>query len=112
MTDEPTKVHDPVMVHEVIGFLGGRGTVIDMTVGAGGHAEALLDAGVGRLVGVDRDPTALSIAGERLGRFGDRFVAIRIFFSATSDNRFPSHLSMPRLLRSAPQRIKDEWVRS
>ena len=43
---------------------------------------------------------------------GDRFVAIRIFFSATSDNRFPSHLSMPRLLRSAPQRIKDEWVRS
>ena len=40
--------HDPVMVREVIGFLGGRGTVIDMTLGAGGHAEALLSAGVGK----------------------------------------------------------------
>ena len=29
--------HDPVMVREVIGFLGGRGTVVDMTLGAGGH---------------------------------------------------------------------------
>ena len=60
--------HDPVMVREVIGFLGGRGTVVDMTLGAGGHAEALLSAGVGRLVGVDRDPTALAVAGERLAR--------------------------------------------
>jgi 16S rRNA (cytosine1402-N4)-methyltransferase len=73
--------HDPVMVREVIGFLGGRGTVVDMTVGAGGHAEALLAAGVDRLVGVDRDPSALALARERLAEFGDRFRPIRARFS-------------------------------
>ena len=59
----PDAPHDPVMVREVIGFLGGRGTVVDMTLGAGGHAQSLVSAGVGRLVGVDRYPTALSVAG-------------------------------------------------
>jgi 16S rRNA (cytosine1402-N4)-methyltransferase len=69
------------MVREVIGFLGGRNTVIDMTLGAGGHAEALLAAGVDRLVGVDRDPSALALARERLAGFGDRFRPIRARFS-------------------------------
>ena len=73
--------HDPVMVREVIGFLGGRGTVVDMTLGAGGHAEALLGAGVDRLVGVDQDPSALALAGERLAGFGGRFRSIRAHFS-------------------------------
>ena len=82
MTAEPTKAaHDPVMVHEVIGFLGGRGTVVDMTLGAGGHAEALLGAGVDRLVGVDRDPSALALARDRLVGFGDRFRTISARFS-------------------------------
>jgi len=69
------------MAREVVGFLGGRGTVVDMTVGAGGHAAALLAAGVDRLLGVDRDPTALAIAGERLAGFGERFHAIHARFS-------------------------------
>ena len=73
--------HDPVMVREVIGFLGGRGTVLDMTLGAGGHAEALLGAGVDRLVGVDRDPSALALARDRLASFGDRFRSIQARFS-------------------------------
>lgn len=69
------------MVDEVIRFLGGRGTVVDMTLGAGGHAEALLESGVGRLIGVDRDPEALERASARLARFGPRFVGIRARFS-------------------------------
>ena len=73
------------MVREVIGFLGGRGTVIDMTLGAGGHAQALLSAGVGKLVGVDRDPIALAIAGERLAVFGDRFQPVRARFSEVDE---------------------------
>jgi len=69
------------MVNEVVRFLGGRGTVVDLTLGAGGHAEALLASGVGRLIGVDRDPEAVAIASGRLARFGERFVAVRARFS-------------------------------
>ena len=69
------------MVEEVVALLGGRGTVIDMTVGAGGHAEALLDGGVGHVLGVDRDPDALELARARLARFGERFTAVRTRFS-------------------------------
>jgi 16S rRNA (cytosine1402-N4)-methyltransferase len=61
------------MVAEVVEFLGRSRAVVDMTVGAGGHAEALLEAGVGRVVGVDRDPDALRLASARLARFGERF---------------------------------------
>jgi 16S rRNA (cytosine1402-N4)-methyltransferase len=73
--------HEPVMVDEVVRLLGGRGTVVDLTLGAGGHAEALLASGVGRLIGVDRDPEAVAIATGRLARFGERFVAVRARFS-------------------------------
>ena len=73
--------HEPVMVDEVLRFLGGRRTVVDLTLGAGGHAEALLASGVGRLIGVDRDPEAVAIATGRLARFGERFVAVRARFS-------------------------------
>ena len=69
------------MADEVVRFLGGRGTVIDMTLGAGGHAEALLEAGVRRLIGIDRDPNAVEIATSRLSRFGDRFTAVLARFS-------------------------------
>jgi len=71
-----------VLVDVVTGFLAGRATVVDMTLGAGGHAEALLRAGVERVIGVDRDPTALSLAAQRLEVFGDRVRLIRSTFAA------------------------------
>jgi len=78
------------MVAEVVDFLvAGRsgvvGRVADMTVGAGGHAEALLEAGVGRVIGFDRDPEALRIARERMVRFGDRFTAVHRRFSQVGE---------------------------
>jgi 16S rRNA (cytosine1402-N4)-methyltransferase len=46
---------------------------VDATLGAGGHAEALLVRGADiRLFGLDRDPDALELARERLARFGER----------------------------------------
>ena len=73
--------HEPVMTSEVVELLGGRPIVVDMTVGAGGHAAALLDAGVERVVGVDRDPEALAVAGERLVGYGTRVRLIGARFS-------------------------------
>ena len=69
------------MVAEVTGFLGTRRTVVDMTLGGGGHAIALLDAGVDRVIGIDRDPDAVSLASRRLATFGDRFRAVKTTFS-------------------------------
>ena len=73
--------HEPVMAAQVTELLSGRGIVLDLTLGAGGHAEALLEAGVERVVGVDRDPDAIEMASERLARFGWRFVAVLARFS-------------------------------
>ena len=73
--------HDPVMVNEVLDGLDVRpgGRYIDATVGLGGHAEAILDAARpdGALLGIDLDPQALAIAGERLAPFGDAVVLVR-----------------------------------
>ena len=78
------------MVAEVVDLLvagrpGAGGSVADMTVGAGGHAEALLEAGVGRVIGFDRDQEALRNARERLARYGDRFTAIHRRFSQVGE---------------------------
>jgi 16S rRNA (cytosine1402-N4)-methyltransferase len=78
---QPPGEHQSVLRDEVVGFLGGRATVVDMTLGAGGHAEALLEAGSGRLIGVDRDAKALRLAGERLARFGSSFTPVAGRFS-------------------------------
>ncbi len=79
--------HLPAMVREVTEFLRGRRLVVDMTLGAGGHSEALLEAGVDEVVGIDRDPEAVRVACERLGRFAGRFRAGCRRFSEVADVR-------------------------
>lgn len=67
--------HRPVMVAEVVDALRTvpPGVIVDATVGAGGHAAALLDALPDHsLIGIDRDDDALAAAAGTLGRFGDR----------------------------------------
>ncbi|MFN2519607.1 MAG: 16S rRNA (cytosine(1402)-N(4))-methyltransferase RsmH [Candidatus Limnocylindria bacterium] len=64
---------------------GGR--YLDGTVGAGGHAGAILDrcAPDGRLLGLDVDPLALAAAARVLERFGDRAVLVRANFGRCDD---------------------------
>jgi 16S rRNA (cytosine1402-N4)-methyltransferase len=51
--------------------------LVDATLGLGGHTEAVLGRlGLARVVGVDRDPDALNLAGERLAPYGDRFLGV------------------------------------
>jgi 16S rRNA (cytosine1402-N4)-methyltransferase len=56
--------HEPVMVAEVLEHLApSRGGVfVDCTVGLGGHARALIEAGASRVIGLDRDRDALEQA--------------------------------------------------
>lgn len=66
--------HAPVLVAEVVSILAPRteGVYVDCTVGLGGHTAALLTAGAGRVIGIDRDARALSEARVRLGADRDR----------------------------------------
>ncbi len=85
--------HRSVMTAEVVAAFEPvpSGTVLDATLGAGGHSEAILDARPDLdVLGLDRDPDAIRAARERLARFGERFVAERLAFgglrSAMSDH--------------------------
>ena len=77
--------HRPVMVDEVLGLLTPvpAGTVVDATVGGGGHARALLEAADHLAVlGLDRDPVAVAAAALALAPFGDRATVRRARFDA------------------------------
>ena len=76
--------HEPVLLRECLEWLAVRpgATVVDGTVGGGGHAEAILEASApdGRLLGLDVDDEALAHARERLRRFGERVILLRASF--------------------------------
>jgi 16S rRNA (cytosine1402-N4)-methyltransferase len=77
-----TARHVPVMAGQVLELLRPRAgaVIVDATLGLGGHAEALLDAGA-TVVGLDRDPAALAAAIDRLAAHGDRFHPVRAGFA-------------------------------
>lgn len=62
------------MVSETVGLLDPTrgGLFVDCTVGLGGHSRALLEAGATRLIGLDRDRSALALAAESLAPWADR----------------------------------------
>ncbi len=66
--------HIPVMVTEALQHLRPEqgGLFVDCTVGLGGHARALLQAGATRVIGLDRDPDALALARFNLAPWADR----------------------------------------
>lgn len=72
MTIKPGQTfhHEPVLLQEVIAGLAVKedGIYLDGTVGGGGHSRAIAEklSAKGTLIGIDRDPEALQVAGERL----------------------------------------------
>lgn len=76
--------HVPVMTAEVLQHLQPEhgGLFLDCTVGLGGHAQALLEHGATRVIGLDRDTDALAHARQTLSRFGDRVELVHADYRA------------------------------
>ncbi|HEY0261211.1 MAG TPA: 16S rRNA (cytosine(1402)-N(4))-methyltransferase RsmH [Lacisediminihabitans sp.] len=73
-----SQIHTPVLLERTVELLSPAlerpgAVLVDATLGMAGHAEAFLRRFPELvLIGFDRDPDALAIAGERLAVFGDR----------------------------------------
>lgn len=105
--------HVPVLLQRCVELLtpaltrrhadGSGAVLIDATLGAGGHAERFLTDLPGlRLIGMDRDPSALEIAGARLSRFGDRVTLVHTRYdgmvSALAECGYPAVESVDGVL--------------
>ncbi len=84
-----TSPHLPVLYQEIIHALRPRtgGFYVDCTLGAGGHAGGILQASSpdGRLLGLDVDPAAIALAGQRLAGFGQRVVIRQASYRTLSE---------------------------
>src|SRR3954470_23675926 len=88
-------LHEPVMVPHVLELLepSRGGLFVDCTVGLGGHARALLDAGATRLLGLDRDLDALARARDTLAAWSDRVELEHADYRALADVLSRRHLA-------------------
>jgi 16S rRNA (cytosine1402-N4)-methyltransferase len=79
--------HVPVMTAEVLEHLrpGGGGLFVDCTVGLGGHARALLEAGATRILGLDRDLDALARARETMAPWSHRVELVHADYRSLDD---------------------------
>ncbi|WP_241095568.1 MULTISPECIES: 16S rRNA (cytosine(1402)-N(4))-methyltransferase RsmH [unclassified Leucobacter] len=82
----PNEIHVPVLLERCLELLAPvaerpGAVIVDCTLGMGGHTEAMLERFPElTVIGLDRDPDALAIAGARLARFGDRLVPVRTVY--------------------------------
>ncbi len=80
--------HDPVMVEEITELFGAvpAGTVVDATLGGGGHAGALLESRADLdILGIDQDADALAAAQEHLAPYADRLRVSRRRFDSLDE---------------------------
>src|SRR3954469_1521737 len=101
MADTPGRApgdhgHVPVLLDRCVELLtpaltrrsadGSDAVLVDATLGAGGHAERFLTELPGlRLIGLDRDPSALDIARNRLARFADRVTLVHTRYDGIAE---------------------------
>ncbi len=83
-----TPSHVPVLLDRVVALLTPAlehdgAVLVDATLGLGGHTEAVLTScSLARVIGIDRDESALTMARERLASFGDRFTGVHARYDA------------------------------
>ncbi|HEY4315954.1 MAG TPA: 16S rRNA (cytosine(1402)-N(4))-methyltransferase RsmH [Actinomycetes bacterium] len=93
--------HVPVLLERTLALLGPAvdvpgAVLVDATLGLGGHSAALLDRFTAlRLVGLDRDPQALRIAGERLATYGERATLVHAVYDELTE--VLARLGLPRV---------------
>jgi 16S rRNA (cytosine1402-N4)-methyltransferase len=86
-----TPSHVPVLLDRVVALLtpalDHEGAVlVDATLGLGGHTEAVLTScSLARVIGIDRDESALDLARSRLTPFGDRFTGVHARYDELPD---------------------------
>ena len=81
------QLHVPVMAVEVVKLLSAPNplTVVDVTLGMGGHAAAMLEAAPdARLLGIDQDASAIAHAREALAKFEGRVTFVQANFAEIS----------------------------
>jgi 16S rRNA (cytosine1402-N4)-methyltransferase len=88
--------HVPVMTAEILHHLRPQrgGLYIDFTLGLGGHARALLEAGATRLIGLDRDRLALVAAQETLSAWRDRVDLVHADYRAVDEVLDARHIAV------------------
>ena len=91
MSKQISELHEPVLLERAIELLGPAleiegAVLVDGTLGLGGHSEAFLERFPElSLVGIDRDPKALELAGQRLARFGSRVHLVHAVYDEILD---------------------------
>ena len=93
-----TERHIPVLLSRTLELLapalGDPGAVVlDATLGMGGHSAALLEEFVDlRLIGLDRDAEALTVAAERLAPFADRTTLVHAVYDGLAEVLASAHV--------------------
>ena len=79
--------HVPVLLRQVIQYLAPHdgGVYVDGTYGAGGYTTALLAAADTRVIGIDRDPTAIAAGAAQIAAAGGRLTLIEGRFGALNE---------------------------
>jgi 16S rRNA (cytosine1402-N4)-methyltransferase len=91
MSPDAAARHVPVLLDRCVALLAPAlaepgSVVVDATLGMGGHSEALLQrCPQARLVGIDRDPQAIELAGRRLAGFGERVTLVHAVYDEIED---------------------------